>query len=205
MVGEFHVSIIILTVALGIIINALVTLIWRGEIETISLGWDTNYIIPGGIRINGTEIIVVISTMILFLALATFYNFTTIGRQMRATSEKLLLSSQRGINIYLILGTAWGIGIVITGLGGIFLGALTGVSLTMGAIVVRGIAVALVGGLDSLKGTIPAAFVIALTEKLVYYYGNPRLGDTIGFFVMLFILIIRPWGLWGTKEEIERV
>jgi branched-chain amino acid transport system permease protein len=205
MVGELRVSIIILTVALGIIINAVVTLLWKGEIEIISLGWDIYYSLPAGIHISGKEIIVVVSTIVLFLTLAIFYNFTTIGRQMRATSENLLLSAQRGIDIYLTIGIAWGIGILITGLGGIFLGALTGVSLTMGAVMVRGIAVALVGGLDSLKGIIPGAFIIALTEKLIHYYGNPRLGDTVPFFVLLIILIFRPWGLWGTEEEIERV
>lgn len=205
MVGELQVSIIILTVALGIIINAVVTLIWKGEIETISLGWDTYYALPVGIHISGKEIIIVILTIILFVGLGTFYNFTTIGRQVRATSESLLLSAQRGIDIFLVIGIAWGIGILITGLGGIFIGALTGVSLTMSAVMARGIAVALVGGLDSLKGTIPAAFIIALTEKLVCYYGNTRLGDAIPFFVLLVILIIRPWGLWGTEEEIDRV
>ena len=87
----------------------------------------------------------------------------------------------------------------------LFLGANYGVSLQMGHIAIKAFAVALVGGLDSVHGIIPAAFIIALSEVIACYYINPRLGDTIPFIIMLAILIVRPWGLFGTKEDIERI
>jgi branched-chain amino acid transport system permease protein len=59
--------------------------------------------------------------------------------------------------------------------------------------------------LDSIKGIIPAAFIVALTELAASNYINPRLADTMPFIIMLMVLLIRPWGLWGTEEEIERV
>jgi branched-subunit amino acid ABC-type transport system permease component len=52
---------------------------------------------------------------------------------------------------------------------------------------------------------IPAAIIIAASEKLGSYYVNPRLGEVIPFMIMLVVLIIRPWGISGTKEKIERV
>jgi branched-chain amino acid transport system permease protein len=205
MVGESLLATIILTVALGIIINAVVILIWKADIETISLGWKAYYKLPGGVRLSGTEIMSILFTGLLFLALGAFYRFSKIGRQMRATAENLLLSAQRGLDIYFITGLAWGIGTFVTGVAGILVGASSGVSLKMGTVVIKGLAVALVGGLDSLKGAIFAALIIALTEKLVSYYVNPRLGDTIPYLIILIVLLIRPWGLWGTEEEIERV
>ena len=75
----------------------------------------------------------------------------------------------------------------------------------MPVMALKGIAVALVGGLDSVSGAIPAALIVALSEKLAAHYINPRLADTIPFIIMLIVLIIRPWGLLGTEEEIERV
>lgn len=205
LIGQPLLATIILTVALGIILNAIATLIWQGRLEKVSLGWHGNYRLPGGVALSGTEIITVMSTIIIFIGLSFLYAFSTIGRQMRATAEKILLSAQRGINIFTVTGAAWGIGVFITGVAGILFGANYGVSLNMGNMVIKGLAVALVGGLDSLPGAIPAAFIIVFSEKVIAYYVNPRLADAVPFMIMLVALLVRPWGVWGTKEEIERV
>lgn len=104
MVGEFQLATIILTVALGIIINAAVILIWGGDLGEISFGWRKNISFPGNIYLSGTEIITIVVMVILLLCLGAFYRFSKMGRQMRATAENLLLSAQRGLNIYLIIG-----------------------------------------------------------------------------------------------------
>jgi len=205
MVGESLLATTISTVALGIILNAVAVLAWKADIQTITLGWDDYYTLPGNLRISGTEIIVVLFTAVLFVLLGLFYRFSIIGRQMRATAENFLLSSQRGIDIHLITGVAWGIGTFVTGAAGILVGAIAGVSLNIGGVIIKALAVALVGGLGSLRGVIPAAFIIALSERLVNYYINPRLSVTIPFVIMLLVLLIRPWGLCGTEEETERV
>ena len=205
MIGESLLAIVIVTVALGIILKALVILIWGVDIETISLGWKAYYTLPGDIHLSGTEIITVIFTLVLFSALGVFYQFSKIGRQMRATAEDLLLSAQRGFPIHLITGVAWGLGVFVTGAAGILFGANYGVSLQMGEMAIKGVAVALVGGLDSIKGALPAGFIVALTETLTAYYINPRLGEASPFMIMVIVLIIRPWGLSGTEEELERV
>lgn len=205
MLGESALATIILTVAFGIILNAVSVLIWKGEVETIKFAWRNLYTLPGGSRISSTEIITIISTAVIFIALGCFYRFSKIGRQMRATAENILLSSERGLNIYLITGVAWGISVLIIAAAGILFGANYGVSLSMSSVALKGLSVALVGGLDSLAGVIPAAIIISLSEKLAAYYINPRLSDTIPFIIMLIVLIIKPWGLFGTEEEIERV
>jgi branched-chain amino acid transport system permease protein len=205
MVGESILATIIVCVGLGIILNAITTIIWGGELQTIRFWWREIYHFPGGFTLDSTEIITVISTTVLFSALGSFYRFTKIGRQMRATAENILLSSQRGMSIFIINGVAWGVGILYTGIAGILFGANYGISSSMPVMALKGIAVALVGGLDSVAGAIPAALIVALSEKLAAYYVNPRLADTVPFIIMLIVLIIRPWGLLGTEEEIERV
>jgi len=205
MIGESLLATIILTVALGIILNALAVLIWQGSMETISLGWRAYYRFPWGIAVSSTEIITLICAVVIFLGLSAFYRFSKIGRHMRATAENILLSAQRGINIFFITGAAWGIGVFVTGVAGVLFGANYGVSLHMGNMVIKGLAVALVGGLDSLAGAIPAALIVAFAERLTAYYINPRLADTVPFIIMLVVLLIKPWGILGTKEELERV
>ena len=115
MIGESLLATIILTVALGIIFNAIAILIWQGGLETLSLGWRGYFRLSGGISISTTEIITILCAIILFLGLSSLYKFSKIGRQMRATAENILLSAQRGINIFFIMGTSWGIGVFVTG------------------------------------------------------------------------------------------
>lgn len=205
MAGQPIFSTIILTVALGIILQSFTILVWRGELESISLGWRQYYSLFQGIRLASTEIVIIITTVLFFIALSGFYRFSRIGQQMRATAENTLLAAQRGINIYFVTALAWAIGIFATGIASILLGSNYSVSLYMGHVAIKAFSVALVGGLDSIKGIIPAAFIVALTELAANNYINPRLADTMPFIIMLMVLLIRPWGLWGTEEEIERV
>ncbi len=205
MAGQPIFSTIILTVALGIILQAFTILVWRGELESISLGWRQYYTLFKGARIASTEIVIIVTTLLFFISLSSFYHFSRIGQQMRATAENTLLAAQRGINIYFVTALAWAIGIFATGIASILLGSNYSVSLYMGHVAIKAFSVALVGGLDSIKGIIPAAFVVALAELTASNYINPRLADTMPFIIMLIVLLIRPWGFWGTEEEIERV
>ena len=124
---------------------------------------------------------------------------------MRATAENVLLAAQRAININFVMALSWGIGTFAVGVGAVLLGAFSSVSLSMTHMAIKAFAVSLVGGLDSIKGIIPAAAIVAAAELAANQYVNPRLADAIPFLIMLIVLIIRPWGLFGTEEEHERV
>ena len=76
---------------------------------------------------------------------------------------------------------------------------------SLGILGLRAFAVALVGGLDSLAGVVPAAILVAAIEVASVRWGNPLLSDVSPFLCLLVMLLIRPWGLFGTKEELERV
>ena len=203
--GQPIFSTILLTVALGIIIESIVVLIWRGDTETINFGWRHYYAISPELRISSTEIVIVATAIVFFLALLSFYKYSKIGWQMRATAEKVLLASQRGINIYFVMALSWGLGTFAVGVGAILLGAFSSVSLSLTHMAVKAFAVSLVGGLDSIKGIIPAAAIVAAAELAANQYVNPRLAEAIPFLIMLIVLIMRPWGLFGTEEEHERV
>ena len=205
MAGQPAYSTIILTVAMGILMQAFSILTWRGQVKSIHLPWRAYVTLPGGIRLSSTEIIIIVIAILYFIALFSFYRFSKVGRQMRGTAENPLLASQRSVNIYFVTGLAWAISIFSASLTAILFGANYGVSIFMGHMAIKAFAVALVGGLDSLGGTIPAAFLIALAELTANTYVNPRLANTIPFIIMIIVLLTRPWGFFGTEEEIERV
>jgi len=203
--GYSILSTIILTVAVGVVLNAVIVLGWRGSTDPIPFGWRAYYLFPGGLRLSSSEITTIAITFVFFIVMGLFYRYSKTGQQMRATAERPLLAAQRGIKIYVISAVAWGIGFAAAGLAGVLLGINYTVSLQMGGVAVVAFVVALVGGLDSLLGTLPAAFIIAALKQLAITYTNPRLGETIPFIILLLVLMFKPWGLLGTKEELERV
>ena len=103
------------------------------------------------------------------------------------------------------MALSWGIGIFAVGVGAVLLGAFSSVNLSLTHMAIKAFAVSLVGGLDSIKGIIPAAAIVAAAELAANQYVNPRLAEAIPFLIMLIVLIMRPWGLFGTEEEHERV
>ena len=64
---------------------------------------------------------------------------------------------------------------------------------------------ALVGGLDSLGGALLGALIVAGAEVLLIHYVDPLLSDVVPFLVLIAMLVVRPWGLFGTREELDRV
>jgi branched-chain amino acid transport system permease protein len=124
---------------------------------------------------------------------------------MRAVGEKPLLAAQRGFGLHKFYALSWGIAVFSGGLAGMFQACDSGLDPSMFVIGLKAFPVVLVGGLDSLMGVIPGAFVVALAEILAIQYISPQASEVAPFAVLLGMLLVRPWGLFGTKEELERV
>jgi branched-chain amino acid transport system permease protein len=99
---------------------------------------------------------------------------------------------------------------VVSATGGIILGSIRGgIDMGLGGIGLKVIPVALLGGLDSVPGAILGGLIIGVLENLSGGYLDPIFGggvkEVAPFVVLVLILMIRPYGLFGTVEEIERV
>jgi branched-chain amino acid transport system permease protein len=81
----------------------------------------------------------------------------------------------------------------------------SGVTGGMPVIGLKAFPAALVGGLDSLVGALVGSLIVAAAEVLLIYYVDPLLSDVVPFLVLIAMLIVRPWGLFGTREELDRV
>ncbi len=81
----------------------------------------------------------------------------------------------------------------------------SGLTNTMVVIGLKAFPAALVGGLDSLAGALIGALIIGAAEVLSIQYIDPLLSDVVPFLVLIVMLVLRPWGLLGTREELDRV
>jgi branched-chain amino acid transport system permease protein len=204
-VGEpFYVPILV-TIGLAIVLKSAIIVLWRAEPVTINIGAAPAWRLAGGASLSYMDFASVILTVAFFVLLYLFFSRTRTGVQFRGTAENPLLASQRGVNLNFVLSLAWVIAALAATLSGVLYGGrafLSSESVTIG---LAGLTAALVGGLDSLRGAVVGAFIVALAQYLTVRLIDPVLSEALPFLILLIMMSIRPWGLFGTVEELDRV
>jgi branched-chain amino acid transport system permease protein len=208
MTGESVLAAVLVTIALGILVRGLTVLVWTTQERhpLRDLGWSNPSLAVGeGARISGVGLAFVLGTAAVYLGLYVFLRFSTWGIRMRAAGQNPLLAAQRGIGLHGVYALAWGLATLTGGMAGMLIACETALDQTMVTIGLKAFPAALVGGLDSLLGALVGSLVVAGAEVLLIQYVDPLLSDVVPFFVLLAMLVVRPWGLFGTREELDRV
>ncbi len=207
MTGELVISAVLVTIALGIFLRGAIILVWtgRGYHPIDQLLWRNPPIaLGGGAAISTVAMITIAVAVAAYAALFVFFQFTRWGVRMRAVGENPLLAAQRGIKLHATYALAWAMATLTGGCAGILLALDSGLDTSMAIVSLKAFPAALVGGLDSLRGAIVGSLIVATAEVLAIQYIDPLVSDVIPFLVLIAMLMVRPWGLFGTKEEIER-
>lgn len=208
MTGEMVLAAILTTVALGILIRGLVVLVWSAQQQypAQALGLpNPSLVLLGGARISLWSAVLVLTTIAVYGALFFFLRFGRWGMRMRAAGQNPLLAAQRGINLHGVYALAWSLSTLTGALAGILMALDSGLTTSMPIIALKAFPAALVGGLDSLAGAFVGGLIVAAAEVLLIYYVDPLLSDVVPFLALIAMLVVRPWGLFGTREELDRV
>ncbi len=159
----------------------------------------------GGARISTCAALMVLMTVVVYGGLFVFLRFGRWGVRMRAAGQNPLLAAQRGVNLHAIYALAWALSTLTGSIAGMLIALDSGLDQTMVIIGLKAFPPALVGGLDSLIGALVGSLIVAGAEVLAIHYIDPLLSDVVPFLVLIAMLIVRPWGLFGTREELDRV
>jgi branched-chain amino acid transport system permease protein len=208
MTGEMVLAAVLATVALGILLRGAMVLIWTGQQQYP--GQALNFsnpalALPLGGRISTFAAMLVATTALVYAALFIFLRFGRWGVRMRAAGQNPLLAAQRGINLHAVYALAWGLSTLTGSIAGMLISLDSGLSQSMVVIGLKAFPAALVGGLDSLAGALVGALIIGAAEVLAIQYIDPLVSDVAPFAVLIVMLIVRPWGLFGTREQLDRV
>ena len=130
--------------------------------------------------------------------------FTPIGRQMRAVADNPDLARVSGIQPERVMIALWSLVGTITAVGGLILGIKTVVSPEIGwEILLPAFAAAILGGIGSPVGAVVAGLLLGAAQEL----STPFVGFTykiaLSFVVILFVLLVRPKGLFGRTEGVR--
>jgi len=206
--GEAVLAAVLVTIALGILLRGLAILIWTTQeyYPGATFGWrNPSVAIAPGVQVSAASLAIVAFTVAVYGGLFIFLQFTRWGVRMRAAGQNPLLAEQRGIRLHGVYAFAWGLSTFTASLAGMLLALDSGVEATMATIGLKAFPAALVGGLDSLLGAAIGALIVAAAEIAAIQYVNPLLSDVVPFVVLLVVLAFRPWGLFGSREQLDRV
>ncbi len=206
LIGEQLIFVIMLTVGLAAIFKGLLLFVFGGNLHTYPV------FLPEGLALHLGAIYVppvyVASSLtgIIFLVLfGLFFKFSPQGIFMRSVADNQRAALSLGVHVKKVFALSWAIAALVAGMSGIVLGIINGISVhEISAIGLKVFPVVILGGLDSIGGAIIGGIIIGLLEAFTGGYISPSLRDVVPYIVLVFILLIKPYGLFGLVE-IERV
>jgi branched-chain amino acid transport system permease protein len=210
LVGQPILAVIMMTIALATVLEGLATLIWGGEYKAYHGVLPDITIKFGDLSISSEMVIGIIVSVIVVVILMMLFRYTKSGLAMRATAEDEQVVQSAGIKVTTVYALSWVIAAVVGVIAGILLGGISGVMVPMSNVGLKALAVALLGGMDSIGGAILAGIILGIAENVAAGYLDPLLpagGGLAGvfpFIVIIIVLIFRPHGLFGLAE-IERI
>jgi branched-chain amino acid transport system permease protein len=206
LIGEKLIFVIMLTVGLSAMFKGLILLIWGGNLHTYPEFLPTSlefhlgpvYIAP----VYSATLVISIIFLILF---GLFFKKSSQGIFMRSVADNQKAALSLGVHVRRVFALSWAIAAMVACMSGIVLGIINGVNVhDLSAIGLKVFPVVILGGLDSIGGAIIGGIIIGLLETFTGGYLSPSLRDVVPYIVLVFILMVKPYGLFGLVE-IERV
>jgi branched-chain amino acid transport system permease protein len=209
LMGQRAISVIMVTIGLSSIFKGLAQIVWTGEYRTYPPIFPRRVLELGPVVLPSRHVYPFLIALAAIAALALLFRFTRTGTAMRATAADQATAFGMGIDIRRMFSFSWMLAAVTAALAGIVIGTIGGISPQLGAVGLRIFPVVILGGLDSIGGALVGGVVVGILENLAGGYLDPLLPgagvkEVAPFVALVLILMVRPYGLFGTRE-IERL
>jgi branched-chain amino acid transport system permease protein len=206
LIGEKLIEVIMMTLGLGIMFRGLLLFIFGGDIhaypnflpEGMSMQW-------GNIFIPSVNVATFIIGILFLLVFGFFFKYSSQGIYMRSVADNQPAALSLGVHVRRVFAMSWAIAFIVAAMSGIVLGIINGVNVhNFSAVGLKVFPVVILGGLDSIGGAILGGIIIGLLETFTGGYISTSLREIIPYIVLVVILMVKPYGLFGLVE-IERV
>ena len=179
------------------VLQASIAILFSSRSQTLSKDGDISQVFTiVGASITETQILIILSAILVSCGLLILLRFTKFGTMVRAISDDEEVSKIIGINTNTIIGITFFIGSAISGLAGILIGFDTSLTPNMGLVpFLKGVIAAIVGGVGSVGGGVIGAFLLGFIENFGIIAINGAWKDAIAFSVLILFLLFRPRGI----------
>ncbi len=207
MAGRPIVMILMMTLGLDIFMEAIAMSFWGGSGRPLRLGISDDPMFLGPLLINRSYAIGGAVSLMLFVAFLFFFK-TRRGVVLRAISDDYTASWSVGISVEGGVALSWAMSAVVATVAGVMWGSIQGVDQSLSLLLLKGVTVAVLGGMDSLGGTILAGLFLGALESVAAGVLDPIFGggtrELVTAVVLILTIMIRPHGLFG-RHDIERL
>lgn len=204
MLGEPVFSIVMVTVGLAVILRGLTIMVWGPDPHAFPLGLSTTVVHVGPVPFYPVQLYALASLALAAGGAWAFFRFTRLGIAMRAVAANEGAALLMGIRVSRIHMIAWSFSAAIAALAGVLFAAMFKLGPTIWFAGLRSFPAVILGGLDSVLGAALGGLVIGVIENMAQGYLGQGLREVAGFAVIVLILMVRPYGLFGDRQ-IERV
>lgn len=209
MIGEPIISVIMVTIGLSIFFQALMKWIFGVFAQPFPPIFQTGQVNVLGLQVQTVYLMSLAISVLIMAGFGWFFKFSRMGLAMRATAYNQQVAQSLGISVRTVFALSWAISAVVSSVAGVVVGVVNGVSSALSFYGIKVFPAVILGGLDSVVGAVVGGLIVGLLENLAHYvdaewlnWGN--MYQVAPFYVLIVILMIKPYGLFGTKD-IERV
>ncbi|OLF08486.1 branched-chain amino acid ABC transporter permease [Actinophytocola xinjiangensis] len=208
MVGQPPFAVIMITIGLLFVIEPLITAIWGFHTLNVPNPWNIRTVEIGGLVLGVRDLWTIGLTAVVVVGFFLFFRYTAFGLAMRATAFDPEAALAQGISARRVYAVSWAIAAALAALAGITLAAGPGgLSPSISFIALAAFPAMILGGLDSPSGAVLGGLIIGLAEALtrgyqdqLFSWAGSNVSVIVPYVLMIVILLIRPYGLLGTKD-----
>ena len=206
LIGEALIEVIMLTVGLAAMFKGLMLVIFGGNLYNYPDFLPKNLTIQwGAINIPPVYVASFMIGLIFLVIFGLFFKYSSQGIYMRSVADNQPAALSLGVHVRRVFALSWAIAALVCAMSGIILGIMNGINVhEVSAMGLKVFPVVILGGLESIGGAIIGGIIIGLVETFTSGYVNTSLKEVIPYIVLVLILLVKPYGLFGLVE-IERV
>lgn len=209
LVGSSLTSMVLATLGVSIMLQAVILMVWGVGTQGSSSPVSNGTVKIGDVVLPNGSIAAIVTSIVFVGGLVLFFQKTPYGLALRATASEIEAAIAQGINVKRMFALSWGLAAILAVVAGIFLGSFPRVvEPSMSLVALAAIPAIVIGGMDSLPGAIVGGLIVGLIQVLGAGYlddiGGGKLQEVLPYVLMLIVLVVRPYGLFGSRS-IERV
>ena len=205
--GRPIVMILMMTLGLDIFLRAVTLVIGGGTARPLDIGVSNDPLFVGPLLLNRSYVVGAIVALVLFAVFVFFFR-TRRGVVLRAIADDYMASWSVGISVERGVALSWALSSLVATTAGVLWGSIQGVDQSLSLLLLKGVTVAVLGGMDSLGGAILAGIALGVIEAVASGVLDPMLGggtrELVVALVLILTIMIRPHGLFG-RHDIERL
>jgi len=203
LLGKPVLSIIMATIGLALIVNGVLVIAYGPIGLTYPRVLPNHVLVAGGVRVSTLDLLTIAVAAACVLAFAVFFRRSALGLQMRATAENYEAAALSGVSANRVYAMALAIGTGLAAIGGILLATTNLLSIGLSDVAFLAFPAIVIGGLESIPGAVVGGLIVGMLQSLAAGYVSSSAQTVIVYLVLLVVLMVRPYGLFGQREIIR--